>query len=177
MDNVDIEKKALKTLKEACDTGKEVVDIIKVAKSLGFIVGNAELSDDEDGFIIVNEQENEILGQQTSRLIGINSNQSIEWKRFIIAHELGHYILHYDEKADRGMFAHRDHKKGKDEKENEADFFAANLLMPRDRFIACYNSLNNSCISLDEKVLLMANRFVVTDNMARRRFKELNLNE
>jgi Zn-dependent peptidase ImmA (M78 family) len=150
---------------------------VAIAKKLGFVVGNAELNDDIDGFIIVDEDKDEILGINTSRLIGVNASKSLEWKRFIIAHEIGHYKLHYNRKADNGMYAHREHKTGKNEKENEADFFAANLLMPSGRFKNKYNDLKEKGLSIEEIIVLLAEKFVVTRHMAERRIKELSLLE
>lgn len=177
MEREIIESKAFETLTKANDKGDAAIDIIGLAKSLGFIVGNAELCDDEDGFIIVDESKDNILGQPTNKLIGVRADQSIEWKRFVIAHEIGHYILHYDRDSDNGMYAHRDHKKGKDSTENEADFFAANLLMPKERFLKNYEELRNNRLSLEEKVIILAKRFCVTEIMTRRRFEELGINE
>lgn len=177
MNRALIEEKALSILKNANDTGDAVIDIIGLAKNLGFVVGNAELSDDEDGFIIVEEGSEQILGQKTDKLIGVRADQSIEWKRFVIAHEIGHYILHYDKMKNHGIYAHRDHKKGKSEKENEADFFAANLLMPRERFMKQFTALKEVGLSTEEMTLILAKRFCVTEIMTKRRFEELNLSE
>ena len=75
------------------------------------------------------------------------------------------------------MYAHRDHKKGKNKFENEADYFAANLLMPADRFLKNYEELQKINLSFEEKVLVLARRFCVTEKMTIRRFEELKLNE
>lgn len=172
-----IEQKAEDTLSKVNDKGEAAIDIIGVARNLGFIVGNAELSDDEDGFIIVDEGKEQILGQPTDKLIGVRADQSIEWKRFVIAHEIGHYVLHYDKDADHGMYAHREHKKGKDDIENEADYFAANLLMPANRFKQNYEELKTDSLTFDEKILILAKRFCVTEIMTRRRCEELGIIE
>lgn len=177
MDRAFIEKEALRILADANDTGDAAIDIIGLAKNLGFVVGNAELSDDEDGFIIVEEGSKQILGQKTDKLIGVRADQSNEWKRFVIAHEIGHYILHYDKRENHGIYAHRDHKKGKNEKENEADFFAANLLMPRQRFVNQFDTLKEMGLSSEEMILILAKRFCVTEIMTKRRFEELSLSE
>lgn len=177
MERKEIELKARKTLDDAHDNGDAAVDIINLAKNLGFIVGNVDFSDDEDGFIIVDEGKDEILGQKTDKLIGVRADQTKEWKYFIIAHEIGHYILHYDKEKYRGMYAHREHKKGKNEYENEADYFAANLLMPEDRFRKHYARLKEVGLSFEEMVLVMAKRFCVTEIMTKRRFDELGISE
>ena len=80
MERRTIEKKAEETLSGANDKGSAAIDIIRLARHLGFVVGNAELSDDEDGFIIVDEGKKEILGQATDKLIGVRADQSIVWK-------------------------------------------------------------------------------------------------
>lgn len=176
MDREKIERKAEETLNDVnyADVA-DSIDVIEVAKKLGFVVGNAGLSEDVDGFIIVDENKGNILGIDTNKLIGVNASKELAWKRFIIAHEIGHYVLHYDKEKDNGMYAHREHKKGKNEIENEADFFAANLLMPRKKFINRYRELKKKDLSMDEIILLLADKFTVTQPMTKRRFKELGL--
>lgn len=54
--------------------------------------------------------------------------------RFTLAHELGHYVLHYlwdSERVGNRMMALR---RGSDRIEWEANWFAAAFLMPKDRF-------------------------------------------
>lgn len=178
MDKAMIERKAAETLEKVnYNDSADSIDVIEVAKKLGFVVGIASVSDDMDGFIIVEEGKEEILGVSTDKLIGVNVSKELEWKRFIVAHEIGHYVLHYNRDADHGMYAHREHRKGKNERENEADFFAANLLMPRERFLKKYNELNQKELSYNDLVILLANKFVVTQNMTKRRFQELGISE
>lgn len=173
-----IEKKAKETLaKVEYNDNADAIDVISVAKKLGFIVANAGLSEDMDGFIIVEEGENDILGIHTDKLIGVNASKGLDWKRFTIAHEIGHFILHYDRDAVNGMYAHREHVKGKNETENEADFFAANLLMPREKFLQKYDELKIKGLSIDEMIILLADKFGVTQPTIKRRFEELGLIE
>ena len=116
------------------------IDVIKIARNMGFLIGEMELKDEEDGFIVVNENEDSVLGQSSNKLIVVNSDRDALLKYFVIAHELGHYVLR--DNVNEPIFAHRENKKGKNEKENEIDFFAACLLMPRERFKKVYESLN-----------------------------------
>lgn len=155
------------------------VDIIKIAQDMGFLIGNAKLSDDSDGFIIIDEKKDEILGLPTNKLIGVNANRSLGWKRFIIAHEIGHYILHFIDNAVKldGLYAHREHITGKDEEENKADFFAACLLMPKNIFSREFKQKkaeNEKCEKW-EIAALLAKDFCVTETMALRRIDELGL--
>jgi len=176
MDASKIEKSVMDTLKLAQYTISECsVDVIDVAKRLGFVVGNAVLNEEDDGFIIVEDGKNEIMGIKTDKLIGVNSNRPLEWKRFIIAHELGHFVLHFKEKNLKGLYAHREHKRGHSELENEADFFAANLLMPGDIFEKKYKEINQIYENNKEIVDVLSKYFIVTNRMAERRIEELGL--
>lgn len=152
-----------------------VVDVIGIAQGLGFVVGNAVLNEDDDGFIVVDESRKEIFGIKTDKLIGVNSNRTLEWKRFIIAHEIGHYILDFKEKNLEGLYANRYHSKGHSRRENAVDFFAASLLMPKNGFRSKYNEIKKKCSDSKEIVKELAKHFVVTVRMAERRVKELGL--
>jgi Zn-dependent peptidase ImmA (M78 family) len=73
-------------------------------------------------------------------VIGVNSSHPAQRQRFTIAHEIGHLLLHVDENlhVDKNFpIGLRSGVSGKsvDEKEIEANQFAASLLMPSD-FIA-----------------------------------------
>ena len=73
------------------------VDIIDFAHHYGFDVVNADLDEKEDGFIAITSK---------LKLIAVNAKRSLEWKRFIIAHEFGHSILHY--KQGGSAYLHRE---------------------------------------------------------------------
>lgn len=176
MELKDIEALALKTLKDVSyQDSSDSIDIINVANLLGFQVANAAMDDNVDGFILVDENRDELLGLPTNKLIGVNSSRTLQWKRFIIAHEIGHYAIHCHEKGNIGLFAHREHAKGKSRTENEVDYFAANILMPRDKFTNKYTELRNKGLSVQEAAVLLADKFVVTNIMAERRIEELEL--
>lgn len=116
------------------DNQEGYFDIVKFAIKEGFEVGESKhLLDTDDGFIYISKN-------PEARIIGVNYNRTKEEKRFIVAHELSHYYLHYDENQE-GVFMRREHIKGKNEKENDADFLAACILMPQKNFISKYNKL------------------------------------
>lgn len=54
MEKEVIEEKALKVMSDVdyLDNA-DAIDVIKIAKALGFAIGNASLVDDVDGFIII----------------------------------------------------------------------------------------------------------------------------
>lgn len=78
--------------------------------------------------------------------IFIASHTAPDRNRFTIAHELGHYVLHYllplsDNKVMGKMKARR--YGGKDRTEFEANWFAASFLMPEERFRSAYAATGN----------------------------------
>ncbi|MCV7251611.1 ImmA/IrrE family metallo-endopeptidase [Mycobacterium hackensackense] len=86
--------------------------------------------------------------------------------RFTIAHELGHYFLHYlypkeveDKKFGRG---------GRDRAETEANVFASALLMPAEKFADAYRELGGDPWRL-------ASRFDVSPRAATVRAEVLGL--
>ena len=175
MEKKQIEEKSEK-LFEMAGSAEGEVDVIKLAKTLGFLVGLTLLPEEEDGFIIADKDTKAIerlTGLRADKVIGINPERDLQTKRFIIAHELGHYILHYEAEASDGMYAHRENKKGKDDKENEADYFAACLLMPCVSFKKKYEELKKKKNSQEDIIILLQNYFNVPKESVERRLIEV----
>jgi predicted transcriptional regulator len=91
---------------------------------------------------------------------------SMRRDRFTIAHELGHYFLHYlypklvgEKRFGRG---------GRDRAETEANVFASALLMPAERFAAAYRLHSGD-------VWQLAEQFDVSPRAAEVRAEVLNL--
>lgn len=166
-----IEEKANELLSEYNMPGKQGIDVVRLAQKLGFKVGQIELPDDQDGFIISNNNNDDLQMFSSSKIIGVNSNRTPEVKLFIIAHELGHYILREDQ--DAPIYAHREHTHGRSERENEIDFFAACLLMPRDSFIKEYQYAKYLFGGEEEKIEeRLVKIFNVPTESVKRRMKE-----
>lgn len=104
--------------------------------------------------------------------INIPLNTSPLRDRFTIAHELGHYVLHYllhNRKATGKKITHmRAQRYGSDQTEFEANWFAAAFLMPTDTFRAVYASLGGD-------ILKVAEHFNVSPSAARVRAQSLSL--
>lgn len=144
----------------------------------GFKLGMQDLDDDTTGMLLVNDNEY-IKGTETNRLIVVNRKirkrsqdreTFIRKRRFIVAHEYGHFILH--KKADEKLFAHRDRSKRNSTREEEADYFARCLLMPRalvEKFVAIEEVKETN---LDEQAGLIARVFNVTPKKAKQRLCE-----
>ena len=102
------------------------IPVEKIASQFGITIQRGDLGD-KSGLLV---------REKTKVLIGVNSTQSRTRQRFTIAHELGHFFLH------RGISRHIDDDKlvnfrsviseqATNVEEIEANFFAANLLMPK----------------------------------------------
>lgn len=122
-----IERKAIDVARRAGQIGVLPVDLERVAESLGVIVKEFDLGKEVSG----------VLTQKGDRfIIGVNSTHSSQRKRFTIAHEIGHYVLHSAHEAvfvDRSFSVkYRDARSstGEIRLEREANAFAASLLMP-----------------------------------------------
>ena len=70
-------------------------------------------------------------------IIFVNENDAPTRQRFTIAHELGHLALHESE-GSMVDFRNQMHHVGSSTKEVEANAFAADLLMPIDKFVKAY---------------------------------------
>lgn len=169
----EIEQKADELLKKHKDCDNGFVDVVKIARNEGFMVAEFVFQDDTDGLIIVNTDVDNIAGLKTNKLIGVSSQRDYDFKRFIIAHELSHYFLDETEDKKKGyILAARDAKHGRSEKENEHDYFAANLLMPKEAFLTQYEALIKHN-SEEKTIATLAMLFEVPHESVKRRIAEV----
>ena len=104
------------------------VQVGEIASALGIWVQYEPTEDELSGFLL-----RDLSRQKT--IIGVNDCHHPNRQRFTLAHELGHFLLHEQEKlhVDRQFQVNlRDgnSSKGESEEEKEANLFAAELLMP-----------------------------------------------
>lgn len=147
-------------------------DIFDIAESLGFTIGNTLLVNQDEGFLLIDDtKENiqKITHVFTDRLIGVRVNLNLQQKLFVIACELGHYVLHYQN--DGTFYAHRKNKEN--EKENEDAYFARCLLMPRERFKKEYDDFKDKGLSENDIITLLCEHFSVSGENAKIRIKEV----
>jgi len=167
-----IEEKARRLLKEQ---GSDPItfDIVALAQSLGFEVFTSDLDDWDDGYIIANEFGQPIPGASSSKVIVVNRTRDAKFKRFVVAHELGHYKL---KSGSDSIFAHRESKSAvKTENEQEVDYFAAALLMSKDEFVTAFNRLRAEGKSIAECTVELSNLFRAPMESVLSRLEELNL--
>lgn len=156
----DIASKAIKLIKNS-NIINPPVPIKKIVKKLGLAIIPYDFGENISGALFV---------ENDKAYIGINQNESLVRCRFTLAHELGHFVLHNEEKNSifvdnkniQILFRHSENPK--DIIEKEANVFAANLLMP-DFMIK--NSLRlilkeNITLTDDEIVKLLAKEYKVS---------------
>lgn len=132
----EIEQKAEK-FRQGMDN--EIIDTIVLARAKGFEVSSVTFHEENvDGGIIIRKENDTIIKE----ILFEDSLDSYQ-QRFIVAHELGHFALHYDESRinKKTAFLHVDSHKNKSEEEQEADYFAACILMPAQNFKNVYEEL------------------------------------
>lgn len=172
-----IESLAESVLSQFGYKGDGAIEIVELAQKEGFVVGEAVLENDSDGMILVNTNVESILGHETQKIILVNRDLDGYFKRFVIAHELGHYFLDDGKKTQNYILAHRDPKvRMDDDHEKEMDYFAACLLMPVEPFKrvcdvgkALFQNDNESM----ELISLLSNFFKVPKRSVERRLKEV----
>lgn len=105
------------------------VPVHELAKAYGIDVQIHPIGDGVSGFL---------FRQGTQAIIGVDKGQGDVRRRFTIAHELGHFFLHggqglqevHIDRVGKLMLRSPTSSKGVDPEEVEANFFAAELLMP-----------------------------------------------
>lgn len=120
-----IEEKSYSILKEL-SIDNLPIEIDKIAQHVGVEIKEDVLDASISGFLLAKNGKN---------TIGINSDESLVRKRFTIAHEIGHYILHSNRENDLYIskihFRDEASSTGEMKREREANAFAAGILMPR----------------------------------------------
>lgn len=111
------------------------VDVKGIIESLGIAyLETDELDDSISGFI-------KRISKDGRPIIVVNKTHTKQRRRFTAAHELGHYLLHsmdsvfVDTNEEKILFRKKSNDPLIDIKEIQANNFAAELLMPRDRLL------------------------------------------
>ena len=142
-----------------------------------FAIGLQRMDPDTTGMLLINP-EHTIANTGSNRVILVNESLKTDVdfnykRRFIVAHEYGHAVLHASGKE---LYAHRDTSALNDEVDNhwleqEAEYFARCLLIPADNVIELLSikGLDN------DKSAVVSLVFKVTKKKAVQRLKELQL--
>lgn len=113
------------------------LNVVKIANNLGFIVYETDFSDASIA--------GQVISSNDEKSIYYNRADIAQRQRFTIAHEIGHIVLHHmrDESKPFDMVDYRGRNKTFDSKEWEANLFAANILMPREKTEKVWEKLND----------------------------------
>ena len=147
------------------------VPVDQIAKKMGLEIQPYDLGENVSGVLVIDK------GKGT---IGFNNKESKVRKRFTIAHELGHYVVHY---ANNGIFIDKNFKiefrdqessTGELLKEQEANAFAAAILMP-EKFLIREIEARQLDLSDDGSLNELAKTFNVSTTAMSFRLANLNL--
>lgn len=181
---IDTKAKEIQKENSSFFSQDEPTKIADLAREFGFFVGQATLKGGAEGLIAVNKKMKSVLNTDKNMVIVVGRNIDRSRQRFIIAHELGHYVLRDDQSA--SVFARRESAHGRSEEENQADYFAACILMPTKEYLSSIRELcaaNNIDLKdmTDEDKYSFANilskRYDVPQLAAFRRINEVLLSE
>jgi Zn-dependent peptidase ImmA (M78 family) len=150
------------------------IPVDKIARLHGIVISNYNLGADVSGVLVLKE------GRAT---IGLNISDSQVRRRFTIAHELGHFFLEHQ----RGGLFVDNHKKnftvmfrdvqsstGEVLQEQEANAFAAALLMPRN-LLELWIKKCNFDLTDESDLKTLASKFKVSSQAMAIRIANLGL--
>ena len=134
------------------------IPIRKIAELKGLIIHPFDLGTNISGVLVIDKEQG---------TIGINPLESPVRQRFTIAHELGHFLLHSEseslfvDKHFKILFRSQGQSSKEIKKEQDANAFAAAILMPKNKL---EEKINNSSLDLtdDEAVKKIAQMFDVS---------------
>lgn len=155
------------------------VDIFKFATDLGFDVRAAKLPKEIEGLIIVDETSPKISNFRTSKVIGYNIHSNLIKSKFVVAHELAHYIdekMSPDNYGTKIVVAAREpcgSNYSNNVDEQRKDYMAAALLIPKNDLL---RKLPTDRSLLDDLFYQkLANYYRVDIQLAKRRVEEVAL--
>lgn len=141
------------------------IDIENITEKLGIEIGYAPST--KYSGMLIRKTDGKVL-------MGINNNESAERMRFTIAHELGHFVL-YPKDAVNIDYRSKEHISSKPKKEQLADFFAANLLMPEKFVRKDFEKAIKNRIFFEQDLIELANKYHVSQEAIKYRLIYLNL--
>ena len=169
--------------KNSCfEKGGKEVKVVKIAKDMGFSIFVQELPNHIGGYIIIDEGIKEKFG--TDKIIVVNESATANRKRFTIAHEIGHYLLSFENSPNISNFSElttnkalfEDDETSNQEAEALVNRFAAELLMPSKIFSEEFLKIkNNEPVDYYAVATELSKIFNVPIRAASRRIAELNL--
>ncbi len=163
-------------------------DIFQELRKIGFAVYGVKFKKSLSGMILVDEREDKIPKFISNKVILYDIQNDVYDVRFIVLHELAHYIYDKHEKKEQKLIlAMRDHTVGYSSNidEQEKDYMAAAMLLPMNDFkteIVNYEkkpfeelvlSDIERLINDDYFIQLIQRKYKVKDILVKRRIEEV----
>lgn len=174
-DRYSIDNAVEKIFRE-CGIDGYPINVFRIAREFNFDIMYGKFKQENIyGAIWDGNSELEIGEKKSKRFILINADDSKERQLFTIAHELGHFVLHCTDQANFFERYHGGQDQSSEAKqiEDEADFFAASLLMPRKEFKKYIDQHKN--LRKNELLAKICADFWVEQEAAKRRLDELGI--
>lgn len=160
---------------QANNIKKRPIDIEKIANKLGLEIRIEDLGRNVSGVLIIKDGKG-VIGYNPSE------NSSNVRRRFTIAHEIGHFLLHshnekifVDKKAFRTHYRNSDSSSGEQKLEREANAFAASILMPRDLLLKDLDKIPFDLGDEQDSIKGLADKFQVSSQAMAFRLSNLGL--
>lgn len=155
-------------------SSKEIpVKIVGITQKMAIEVLVADsLPNDDSGIIGIDKRLESRFS--SDKVVVLNKNMKPGKQRFVLAHEIGHYLLEFDGDSKKTYYNNYN-RSNITEIEKKANEFAACLLMPESQFVENYNTLVGNRNSFYEITKELCKRFGVTEKSILKRFDELGL--
>lgn len=154
------------------------IPVIKIAQEFGFVTYHeGDMAPDVSGNIYIGGTTKKVYGRDN--VITVGDNEELYHQRFIVAHELAHYLMDYlgNElyKDPNRLFSRAYTANNHDsQEERRADRFAAELLMPAKNFYRQYmRAMETSEGNRKYAVAYLSKYFETKKSSVRRRIQEL----
>lgn len=159
---------------------EEPIKIVSLANQYGFTVIVSNRLGKFQGVISYDESgKTKQLGTNFTKVIAVSEDLTLKEKRFVTAHELGHYIMEGRGITERSYgdtkqgFQTRGAEHGRSDYENTVDYFAACLLMPSQAVWEVLNRPDTKAKTKDEQARILSEIFQVDIEVAERRIVEV----
>ena len=157
-------------------SGRCATPIVKVAKLFDFKTYKETLK--ESGDININGETEKKYGHD--KVILVNKEDELFHQRFVIAHELAHYLFDYLGNANyenKNILFADTYQKDKHEtpQEKRASAFAAEIMMPKELFITQYNIARSAENNHMFIVMYLSRYFETSIESIERRIEEVSM--
>lgn len=150
--------------------GNGAVPIVRIVQECNFITIAGTMRDKRmSGFVSIDK--GTVNKYDSDKIIGVNDSDELGHQRFVIAHELAHYLFDYD-MSNKPYFDTYIKNSHKSKKEQIANAFATNLLMPAKYFALKFDEN----INMDSNIKEWTKYFEVQEKAVEKRILEVIAN-